>query len=34
MDEMWLDEKIFRCVVAHAPLVAIDLIVEDKEGNI
>lgn len=31
---MWLDEEIFKCVVVHAPLVAIDLIVENKEGKI
>ncbi|OAG27016.1 GDP-mannose mannosyl hydrolase [Thermodesulfatator autotrophicus] len=31
---MWLDEETFKCIVAHAPLVSIDLIVENGEGKI
>jgi colanic acid biosynthesis protein WcaH len=34
VSEMWLDEETFKCVVAHTPLVAIDLIVENKKGKI
>ncbi len=31
---MWLDKEIFKCVVANAPLVSIDLLVKNKEGQI
>ena len=34
MNERWLDEETFKCVVKCAPLVSIDLIVENKNGEI
>lgn len=30
----WLDEKTFKCIVEYAPLVSIDLIIENKDGEI
>ncbi|WP_022846331.1 GDP-mannose mannosyl hydrolase [Desulfurobacterium sp. TC5-1] len=33
-NERWLDEETFKCVVEHTPLVSIDLIVENKNGEI
>ncbi len=33
-NEKWLDEETFKCVVEHTPLVSIDLIVENKNGEI
>ena len=33
-NSMWLNEETFKCVVKHAPLVSIDLIVENEKGEI
>nr|WP_067286623.1 GDP-mannose mannosyl hydrolase [Marinobacterium profundum] len=31
---MWLDSKVFKSVVASTPLVSIDLVVENEQGEI
>lgn len=30
---MWLDEALFRAVIANAPLISIDLLVQDSESG-
>ncbi len=34
LEKRWTEPEIFKCIVKHTPLVAIDLIVRNKEGKI